>query len=136
MDYIPFVQKAFRTMVHDILETIARDGMDGDTALYISFQTNRADVILPDFVRARYPQEITIVLENQFDNLSVSPTEFSVNLAFGGVSSNVVVPFNALTQFADTKSEFGIALQPIPYEEPKSQGAKIMSLDAIRAAKK
>ncbi len=136
MDYMPFVQNAYRKIVHDVLETIARDGMDGNTALYISFQTNRPDVVLPDFVWARYPEEIVIVLENQFDNLVVFEKEFAVDLAFGGVSSHVVVPFHALTQFADTKSEFGLSLTPVPYEIAKPRGAKIMSLDELRAAKK
>ncbi len=136
MDYMPYIQKAYRQIVHDVLETIASDGIDQETALYIAFQTNRPDVILPDFVRARYPEEIMIVLENQFDNLTVSQTEFAVDLAFGGVLSHIVVPFNALIQFADTKSNFGLELKPEPYETPKPQGAKIMSLDELRAAKK
>ncbi len=136
MDYMPFVQNAYRKIVHDVLQTIAHDGIDGNTALYISFQTNRPDVILPDFVRARYPEEIVIILENQFDNLMVTDTQFSVDLAFGGVSSHVVVPFHAVTQFADTKNEFGLLIQPVPYAEPKPQQAKIMSLEELRAAKK
>lgn len=134
MDYTPFIQKAHRMIVHDVLEAVSCNGIDEDSAYYITFQTNREDVIVPDFVRARYPHEMTIVLENQFQGLTVSDTGFSVELSFGGVSACISVPFNALTQFADTKSEFGFVLTPIA-QETTTTHAKIMSLDELRAMK-
>ncbi len=134
MDYTPFIQKAHRMIVHDVLQTVAENGVDETSAYYITFQTNREDVMIPDFIRARYPHEMTIVLENQFTNLCVSDIGFSVELSFGGVSAGIDVPFNALTQFADTKSEFGFILTPI-LPQTQQTSAKIMSLDDIRAKK-
>ncbi len=134
MDYTPYVQKAYRMIVHDVLETVSSNGIDETSAYYISFKTNRADVIIPDFVRARYPEEITVVLENQFDNLVVSNVDFSVNLSFGGVTASITVPFTALTQFADVNHHFGLSLVP-EISEPQEENvplAKIMSMDEIR----
>lgn len=142
MDYKPYIQKAYRQIVHDVLKTIADQDNAENCALYISFQTNREDVKLPDFVRARYPEEITIVLENQFDDLVVNEKDFSVRLSFGGVSAVVEVPFNALTQFADVPGQFGLTLEPeketreAEVLKMPTSPAKILSLDEIRAAQK
>lgn len=139
MDYMPYIQKAYRMIVHDVLKDVADNGIDETSAYYLSFQTNRSDVIIPDFVRARYPEEMTIVLENQFSDLVVSATAFSVGLAFGGVSATVRVPFDALTQFADVNHQFGLALIPVAEQKQtsaeKSAPAKIMSMDEIRKAR-
>ena len=123
-------------IVHDVLDTVAQEGIEETSAYYISFQTNRPDVIIPDFVRARYPEEMMIVLEHQFDDLTVSETDFSVQLTFGGISARVCVPFRALTQFADPRHQFGLTLIPDSSENDveKPVSAKIMSLDDIRRA--
>ena len=123
-DYNIYLQKAYKFMVKEILSDVAKEGLDKDSALFISFKTNREDVIIPDFVRAKYPDEISIILQYQFENLIVNEQSFCVDLAFGGVLSTITVPFNALTQFIDQASQFGFTLTPIPYskkEEAKSK---------------
>ena len=140
-DYNIYLQKAYKFMVKEILSDVAKEGLDKDSALFISFQTNREDVIIPDFVRAKYPNEISIILQYQFENLTINDQSFSVNLAFGGVLSTITVPFNALTQFADQASQFGFILNPIPYskkEETKSknQCENMQVIDLERYRKK
>lgn len=111
-DYKPFLQKAFRGVVRDILQDVAKNGLSGDSHYFITFRTNRDDVIMPDFVRAKYPEEISIILQNQFSNLIVSSDSFSVDLAFGGVESTLVVPYTALTVFADPAAQFMLSFEP------------------------
>ena len=126
-------------MAKEILSDVAKEGLDKDSALFISFQTNREDVIIPEFVRAKYPDEISIILQYQFENLTVNDQSFSVDLAFGGVLSTITVPFNALTQFADQASQFGFTLTPVPYsnkEETKNQCENIQVIDLERYRKK
>ncbi len=136
MDYAPFLQKAFRNVVHDILADVAKNGVDGETHYFITFQTNRSDVALPDFVRAKYPDEMSIILQHQFENLIVEPDFFKVDLSFGGVPSTLKVPFTAITQFVDPSVQFGLNLEPVaPVDEVKpndGEGAKIIDLAALR----
>lgn len=122
MNYDKYMQKALRTVVREILEDISQNGINGRNYYYITFQTNRSDVIMPDFVRARYSEEITIVLQHQFDNLYVDAEKFQVDLAFGGVSTTLVVPFIALKKFVDPSADFGLTLTPEPeqHESKKS----------------
>ena len=140
-DYKPFLQKAFRTAVRDILSEVALHGLQGDSHYFITFQTNRSDVQIPDFVRAKYPEEISIILQNQFSNLIVGMDSFSVDLAFGGVSSTLTIPYTAIKVFADPAAQFMLSFEPIPADTkgqatpdtPKS--ADIIDLTSLRTKK-
>ncbi len=137
MDYNHYIQKAFRQTVHDILADVAQNGIETGCAYYLSFETNREDVVLPDFVKAKYPTEITLVLENQFENLSVNDSKIEVDLAFGGVYTTVQIPFIALKQFADPNHQFGLTLKPEKAKkEVQNSACKIYSLDELRNQKK
>ena len=96
----------------------------------IAFETPGATI--PDFVRAKYPQEMTIVLQYQFDNLSATDDSFSVDLSFGGVSATVVVPFENLKAIVDPATNFGIYFHP---HVQQSSTAEVISLDSVRKQK-
>jgi len=138
-DYKPYLQKALRLAVKEILTDVAKNGLEGDSHYYITFQTNREDVKIPDFVRAKYPEEISIILQNQFSNLIVSDTSFSVDLAFGGVASTITVPFKALKVFADPATQFILSFEPEKEENTPSkipvQPAEIIDLTSLRNKK-
>lgn len=112
MNYDKYMQKALRGVVRDILQEIAENGVQGKSHYFITFQTDRKDVIIPDFVRARYPEEITIVLQHQFDNLILDEEKIQVDLAFGGVTSTIVIPYTALKSFTDPAADFGLIFTP------------------------
>ena len=135
-DYKPYLQKAMRLAAHDILTDVAKSGLEGDSHYFITFQTNREDVKIPDFVRAKYPEEISIILQNQFSNLIVSDASFSVDLAFGGVSSTITVPWAALKVFADPSAQFVLPFEPEEpfHSEEKStlKSAEIIDLTSLR----
>ena len=123
-DYKPFIQKALRTAVREILTDVAHNGLRGDSHYFITFQTNRDDVKIPDFVRAKYPEEISIILQNQFSNLVVGTDSFSVDLAFGGVACTLTVPYTAIKVFADPSVQFLLSFDPI---EPTSSASETAS---------
>lgn len=141
-EYKPFLQKAFRGVVRDILADVARNGLSGESHYFITFQTNREDVVIPDFVRAKYPEEISIILQNQFSNLIAGPDSFSVDLAFGGVMSTLVVPYTALKVFADPAAQFMLSFEPEEslkkketISREKADPADIIDLTRLRTGK-
>ena len=138
-DYKPYLQNAFRLVVHDILADVAKNGLEGDSHYFITFQTNRPDVQMPDFVRAKYPEEISIILQNQFSHLVADKDSFSVDLSFGGVSSTLTVPYTALKVFADPSTQFALSFDPVlPDTEPVpkvSHDDDIIDLTALRGKK-
>ena len=108
INYPKLVDDAMRGLVTKALEAVAMDGMPGDHHFFISFATNMLGVKLSERMREKYPEEITIVLQYQFDNLIVESNKFSVSLHFNGIKELVVVPFTALTAFADPSAGFAV----------------------------
>lgn len=133
MDYNPYVQQAFRFLVRNVLADTARNGLSGDSYFFISFETDRDDVELPPYVRAKYPKQISIILQHQFENLVAGEDAFRVDLAFGGVPATIKVPYTALTQFADPSADFGLTFTPVrPDSQMPAEKAEVIDLQALR----
>jgi hypothetical protein len=145
------VEKALRSVVRDALAVTAERGLPGAHHFYITFRTDHAGVDIPDFLRAQYPHEMTIVLEHQFWGLEVDDQRFSVTLSFHSQAQRLVVPLSAITAFADPSVKFGLEFPAEPVEvepvaapiagveapEPKKEptgdkAGEVVKLDAFR----
>ena len=110
--YNALVESGLRAVVRETLSRVARDGWPGSHHAYITFRTDTPGVEIPDVLRGRYPDELTIVLQHQFWDLDVGETSFSVTLSFNKVSQRITVPFAALTSYADPWVKFGLQFGP------------------------
>ena len=108
LDYGQLVERALRRVVHDALEVVAAQGLPGRHHLYITFRTDHPDAVLDESLRARYPTEMTVVLQHEFWGLEVAPEGFGVTLSFGGQPQRLEIPFDAIRVFADPSVEFGL----------------------------
>ncbi len=152
LPYELWAQEAMRGVAVRALQYASAEGMPGDHHFYVSFRTDQAGVSIPARLLAQYPEEMTIVLQHQFWDLKVDEAagSFSVGLSFGGVASTLLVPFNALTAFADPHAQFGLRFRPAPVEaaneeeetapeppvEPDpAEKPQVVSLDAFRKRK-
>lgn len=108
--YDEWVNHALQGVLRRALRTLSTEGFTGDHHLFISFDTNHADVRMPGFLRAQYPDEITIVLQHQFEDLQVSDDAFQVSLSFNGQKHRLNVPFAAVRSFADPSVHFGLQI--------------------------
>ncbi|MBL8659092.1 MAG: hypothetical protein JNM75_04970 [Rhodospirillales bacterium] len=115
--YALWVEDALRGVVRRTLAYAADHGLPGDHHFYISFRTTDAGVHIADHLRARYPSEMTIVLQHQFWDLEVGGEAFSVSLRFGGKLTPLRVPFAAITAFGDPSVNFGLQFSA-PSDEP------------------
>jgi hypothetical protein len=111
--YDILAQDALRGMVRTVLEDIAKGGLPGEHHFYITFNTGADGVRVSQRMRAQYPQDMTIVLQHQFWDLKVTEDEFEVGLSFGGVPERLVVPFAAITAFADPSVQFALQFQDV-----------------------
>ncbi len=111
--YAERAQNALLSMVRDIITLAAQEGLPGKHHFYISFATRMPAVQLSAELRDTHPEDMTIVLQNQFDDLQVATDEFSVNLKFNGTSEHIVVPFSAITKFYDPSVAFGLMFETI-----------------------
>lgn len=106
--YDLLVQDALRSVVQRVLTDAARDGLPGDHHFYVSFRTDKPGVRISPRLRERYPKDMTIVLQHQFDGLAVHDHAFEVGLSFSGVAERLRIPFAALTGFFDPSVQFGL----------------------------
>lgn len=125
--YDKMVEQALRGVVRQAVEEVKADGLPGDHHFYITFQTDYPGVSIPDYLRDRYPGEMTIVLQYQFYDLGVDKDKMKVTLSFNNVPEQLVVPLGAITIFADPSVNFALQFQPMgedgePEPEPDDDG--------------
>jgi uncharacterized protein len=109
--YDLLVQEALKGVVRKVLADAAKDGLGGDHHFYVSFRTDFPGVRLSQRLREKYPQDMTIVLQHQFWDLSLTEHAFEVGLSFSGVPERLLVPFDALTGFFDPSVQFGLKFE-------------------------
>jgi uncharacterized protein len=122
-DYAGLVAGALRGVVRDVLRKVASEGMVGEQHLYLSFRTAAPGLDLPPHLRKQFPQEMTIVLQNQFWGLAVEDEAFSVQLRFGGKLERLTVTFAALVAFADPSVPFGLRFEGAGEAEPDAEAS-------------
>jgi hypothetical protein len=112
-------------MVEDALKGVLRqalmasqDGLPGDHYFNIAFHTHHPGVVIPEYLRARYPDQMTIVIQHQFWGLEVDERQFTVTLSFNRINERLTVPFAAVTAFADPSAKFGLQFQVDPATVP------------------
>jgi hypothetical protein len=114
LDHIRYdllTQEALRSVLRRVLEDAARDGLPGDHHFYISFNTGAPGVRMSKRLRAQYPEEITIVIQHQYRDLTVGEQGFEVGLSFSGINEHLVVPFDAIKRFFDPSVQFGLQFE-------------------------
>ena len=150
-NYGRLMQRALRGLMAEGLGTVAEEGLPGEHHFYISFDTTHPGVDIPDWLRAEHPEELSIVLQFEFEDLAVTSDRFSVGLSFHDRLATLVVPFDAVTTFADPSENFGLRfdaadesdgpddpegggddLEPADEDEAEHKDAEVVSLDAFR----
>lgn len=110
--YDLLVQDALRGVVKKVLSDLARDGLVGDHHFYITFRTHARGVRLSSRMRERYPDQMTIILQHQFWDLSVNDHAFEVGLSFKNIPEMLLIPFDAITRFSDPSVPFDMDFEP------------------------
>ncbi len=109
--YDLLTQQALRGVVRDVLTETAKKGLVGDHHFYISFDTQAEGAKLSQRLRSQYPEEMTVILQHQFWDLTVTEAHFEVGLSFGGVPERLTVPFDAINGFFDPSVQFGLQFE-------------------------
>lgn len=151
--YAERAQDALLGMIRDVMREAAESGLAGGHHFYLTFSTRAAGVEMSDTLRAAHPQEITIVLQNQFENLVIDEEQFAVRLYFNQQPEDLVVPWDALSKFYDPSVAFGLMFdveeiegetlsqeeadtigfgEPTLEEEAEPAKGEVVSLDSFR----
>ena len=139
------MQKAMQGLMIDVLKNISKDGLPGNHHYFITFNTQSDGVIIADWIKERYPEEMTIVIQHWFDNLEVNDNNFSITLNFGDNPENLTIPWASVSTFVDPSVEFGLSFKDdnqdhipeskmviIDEDDDEKKDAEIVSLDSFR----
>ena len=110
--YDEIVQEALRAVVGRVLGEVEQaGGLPGEHHFYITFKTQAPGVDIPQHLTQRFPDEMTIVIQNRYWELKVEPDAFEVGLSFNQVPAKLHVPFAAVTGFVDPAVNFALQFQ-------------------------
>ena len=146
IDYGNLMHRAMRGLIQSVLQDVADHGLPGNHHFFITFDTRHPGVEIADWLHARYPEEMTVVIQHWFENLAVTDDGFSVTLNFGNSPEPLVIPFDAVRTFVDPSVEFGLRFETHDEEDEdeddeeaaedaapeKPHEAEVVSLDKFR----
>ena len=148
IDYGNLMHTAMRGLIKTVLLDVKDHGLPGEHHFFITFDTTHPDVQIADWLRERYPAEMTVVVQHWFDNLDIRDDGFSITLNFGDAPEPLNIPFDALRTFVDPSVEFGLrfeadeddeeepALHSVDQDAPETEPVEIMLVDEEDAPKK
>ncbi len=144
IDYGNLMHRAMRGLIQTVLQDVSVHGLPGAHHFFITFDTTATGVEMADWLRSRYPGEMTIVIQHWFAGLAVSDEGFQITLNFGDNPEPLVIPFDAVRTFVDPSVEFGLRFEtheeaddededdPEDDPPPPTQDAQILRLDKFR----
>jgi hypothetical protein len=144
IDYGNLMHRAMRGLIQTVLQDVAKDGLPGAHHFFITFDTTFPGVEMADWLRARYPDEMTVVIQHWFENLTVTDEGFTITLNFGNQPEPLVIPFDSVRTFVDPSVEFGLRFETHSEDDdedddsdedddpPPAHAAEIVSLDKFR----
>ena len=152
IDYGKLMHRAMRGLIQEVLTDVRDNGLPGAHHFFITFETTHPEARLADWLRDRYPEEMTVVMQHWFDALDVTDDGFSVTLNFGDTPEHLYIPYDAIQTFVDPSVEFGLRFesqetesedQPLatvedeaaldaPDPEEPARDADVVSLDSFR----
>jgi len=143
IDYGNLMHRAMRGLIQTVLTDVSVHGLPGNHHFFITFDTTVDGVEMADWLRSRYPGEMTVVIQHWFDNLKVTDEGFGVTLNFGDNPESLQIPFDAVRTFVDPSVEFGLRFETHEDEDdgedddpeddpPPTQDAQIVRLDKFR----
>jgi uncharacterized protein len=147
--YDEIVQEALRAVIGRVLQPVVDAGLPGNHHFFITYKTKHPGVKMPPWLLAKYPDEITIVIQHRFWGLAVHEEHFEVGLSFNQKPELLHVPYAAVTSFVDPEVNFALQFQvqssdqdvePLPEQhaepeqetEPAGDGTNVVSIDRFR----
>ena len=146
IDYGNLMHRAMRGLIQEVLSKVQAEGLPGAHHFFITFDTKHPEAKLADWLKQRYPSEMTVVMQHWYDDLKVTNDGFAVTLNFGDAPERLYVPYDAIQTFVDPSVEFGLRSETQevdedidelddtdpPDDDPSPGKAEVVRLDSFR----
>lgn len=139
--YDILAQDALRGVIRKVLsEVAATSSLPGDHHFFITFLTQAPGVRISQHLKARYPEQMTIVVQHQFWELKVFDGYFEIGLSFSDRPEKLTVPFASVRGFYDPSVNFelefdvaaveeGAGAEVTAYPEPQAAEVQVVSVE-------
>ena len=124
VEYQKILDKNMLNVFKDILRDISDKGLTNNNHLYITFQTNHNAVEVPNWIKQKYPKEMTIVIQYEYYNLIINKNDFLITLSFNNVKENLKINYDSIISFADPSVNFGLILKKNKIQNKKKRNLK------------
>ena len=111
IEYQNILNRNMLNVFKDVLTYIRDNGLSDNNHLYITFSTNHKNVELPNWLKQKYPEEMTIVIQYEYNDLEINKNNFSISLSFNDIKTYLKIDYNSIISFADPSANFGLILQ-------------------------
>ncbi len=108
MNYQKILNKNLLLVLKDILTSIKDNGLEDGHQLYVSFLTQHTNVIIPERLKKRYKEEMTIIIQYEYYDLMINDNSFSISLSFNNILTNIEIPYDSVISIADPFANFGL----------------------------
>ena len=129
IDYGKLMHRAMRSLIQDVLVDVRDNGLPGAHHFFITFETTYPGTKIADWLKERYPEEMTVVMQHWFDALIVTDDGFSVTLNFGDTPENLYIPYDAIQTFVDPSVEFGLRFEQQDEDEDEDAAPMVEDED-------
>ncbi|MFT5703255.1 MAG: hypothetical protein ACJAZX_001660 [Rickettsiales bacterium] len=130
INYDEIIEDSMRTIINKVLKKVEQGGLHGNHHFVVTFSTINSGTILPDSLKKRFPSEMTIVIQHQFNSLKVEDDFFSISLGFSGILEKLTIPYRAISAFADPSVNFGLKFNVIDAENLDEDSSDILGRDS------
>jgi hypothetical protein len=134
IDYGSLMHRAMRGLIREVLLQVEAEGLPGDHHFFITFDTTHPDTEMADWLSDRYPTDMTVVVQNWYENLEVTEDGFSITLNFGETPEPLYIPYDAIKTFVDPSVEFGLRFET--QAEPQSDGETVQMPEPVKSNNK
>ena len=110
INYPQILKKNMINVLKDVLREIKKNGLREGHHLYITFKTDNKNIMLPKWLKKKYPKEMTIIIQYEYWNLKVFKEKFEILLSINDVKVNLFIPFKSIISFADPYANFGLKI--------------------------
>ena len=106
INYKKLTSQAMKNVIYEVLKKVSEKGLPGKHHFYISFDTTSKNIEIPEKLIKKYPQEMTIVIENSFWDLKVTKNNIVIILSFNEIKSKLKITFDSIISFSDPHANF------------------------------
>ena len=116
INYEDLIKDSLKNAIKKLLLDVSLKGLPGNHHFYISFITSFPGVKIAEWMIKDYPNKMTIVIQNWYENLNINDKYFSIVLNFKNKPEKLTIPFESLISFSDPSVNFSLKLESFASE--------------------